>query len=267
MMLSREIFIMKPIEIEFELLFFLKCEDNLTILDVGACEAEDSIRYSNLFPFSTIYAFEPRADNCAKAKELIKQYNKTNIILENIALSNKNGFSDFYLSEGEPPNLHNDKNWDYGNKSSSLLPPSKEMKNYTGWLKFEKTIKVKTQTLADYVEEKGIHGIDFMHLDVQGAELMVLEGAGGIYREIKIIWMEVESVELYKNQPLRSEVESFMTDRGFVNVLNTVNHISGDQLYINQLFFSKRRIKNLYSALRRRKYLSLPKSFLGFKWL
>ncbi len=253
-MLTRDKYIKSPVEIESELLHFFKKTDPLIIFDIGACEAEDSIRYSLLFPNSRVFAFEPRKDNCKKAADLISQYGIRNIVVENIALSNENGFADFHLSEGEPEGLSHSENWNYGNKSSSLLAPSEEMKKHTGWLSFKNKIQVRTQTLKDYVAEKNIPHLDFVHLDVQGAEYMVLEGCGNFIDKIKLIWMEVEAVELYKDQPLKEDIQRFMEKSNFVNILDTVNQVSGDQLYVNRNLFSEGKINSIPT---KRKSLSL----------
>jgi len=62
---------------------------------------------------------------------------------------------------------------------------------------------------------------------------------------IKTIWLEVEAIPLYKDQPLKKEVENFLNDNGFVNVISTVNHIAGDQFWINMeyLRYKKRRVR------------------------
>jgi hypothetical protein len=62
---------------------------------------------------------------------------------------------------------------------------------------------------------------------------MVLKGAGTMLKNIRMIWMEVEAIELYKDQPLKNEVEEFMARNGFIKLKDTVDNISGDQLYIN----------------------------------
>jgi len=262
-LLTRENFISSPVSIKAELLGLFKQKDPLTIFDIGACEAEDSIRYASLFPNATVYAFEPRADNCKKAIELITQYKKKNIVLENIALSNQNGKAEFYLSEGQPEEFKTTGTWDYGNKSSSLLPPSDEKNSNSSWLKFNKKMEVETIRLADYVQKKGIHTIDYAHIDVQGAELMVLEGAGGFLKKIKLIWLEVEAIELYKNQPLKNEVEFFMGENNFINILDTVDSVDGDQLYANKMYFSESALKAI-PKVRKKKYsfISRVKSFL-----
>lgn len=265
-MLTREKYINSPVEIQFELLHLLDKNNEQVIFDIGACEAEDSIRYSNIFPKSTVYAFEPRPDNCSKAKELILKNNKHNIVIEQLALSNQNGIAEFHVSEGEPKDLQNDENWDYGNKSSSLLPPSEQLKKHTEWLNFNQSIKVNTLRLDCYVEEKKIEKIDFIHMDVQGAELMVLEGAGSFLSKIKIVWLEVEAVELYKGQPLKNDVENFMKKNNFINFLDTVDNISGDQLYLNRQFFSDQFIKKLKSKSKNRSFVIKIKSFLKRKF-
>lgn len=246
-MRNRDNYINSPIDIQKELLMLLNKEIVKTVFDIGACEAEDSIRYSLLFPNSKIYAFEPRKDNLVTANELISNYKCTNIILENIALSNANGEAEFFLSEGQPSESTNKNDWDYGNKSSSLLKPSRKLKKHVSWLQFNNKIKVKTVRLDTYIENKFISEIDFLHIDVQGAELMVFEGAGKFLSKIKIIWMEVEAVELYKKQPLKNEVEKFMKKNNFFNILDTVNDISGDQLYVNKFYFSEQEVNKLKS--------------------
>jgi len=263
-MFNRDKYINSPVDIEFELLQLLNKKEVKVIFDIGACEAEDSIRYSLLFPTSTVYAFEPRQDNLLIGLESINKYNRKNIVLENIALSCENGTAEFFLSEGAPSELKNSEEWDFGNKSSSLLAPSEEMKNHTTWLQFNKKIDVVTMRLDDYLKSKQIDCIDFAHIDVQGAELMVLEGAGSFLTKMKLIWMEVEAVELYKNQPLKNEVECFMQKNNFVNILDTVNEVAGDQLYANKNYFDQSQLKALQNAQKRRAVLNRIKSILKF---
>lgn len=262
-MFDRENYINSPIDIEYELLLLLEKEKVGVVFDIGACEAEDSIRYSLLFPKSQVYAFEPRTDNIEIGKKSIEKHNRKNITLEQIALSNQNGTAEFFLSEGRPEGSEDVKEWDFGNKSSSLLAPSGEMQKHTSWLKFEKKIVVQTLRLEDYVKTKNLPLIDFAHIDVQGAELMVLEGAGTFLGKIKLIWMEVEAVELYKNQPLKNDVEVFMTKNKFVNILDTVNAVAGDQLYANLDYFDTKTMTAFKKSMKRKAFKTKFFSFFG----
>lgn len=236
-MLTIDSYISAPLEIEKELLQCFSNSDKLVIFDIGACEAEDSIKYSRLFPSATIYSFEPLPSNQEKARANLSKYNVANVKLISEALSNQVGSAFFHISSGNPEGLQNNDNWDYGNKSSSLLAPSEEMPKYHQWLKFEEKVHVQTNTLEHFCNQHNIVQIDFAHIDVQGAELMVLIGSGNMLQNIKAVWLEVENVELYKNQPLKNEVEHFMQSKGFINILDKVDHISGDQFYVNLNFF------------------------------
>jgi FkbM family methyltransferase len=205
--------------------------NNLIIFDIGACEGESSIRYSRLFPKSIIYTFEPLPNNYDIVLKNILDYKCQNIIPQNICLSNKIGKTIFYVSSGKPENTDN-SDWNYGNKSSSLLKPEKT-KEVHKWLEFNEEIELQTITLKQFCSENEINTIDFIHMDVQGAELLVLEGAKDLINNINLIWLEVEAVELYKGQPLKNDVEKFMLQNNFIKIADTVYNEAGDQFWVN----------------------------------
>jgi len=101
------------------------------------------------------------------------------------------------------------------------------------WIVFKEQIEVVTDTLEEVCRQEGITDIDVVHIDVQGAELAVLKGAGPLLAHIGVIWMEVEAIALYDGQPLKPDVEDFMARHGFRRMIDTVDSVSGDQLYFN----------------------------------
>lgn len=225
-------YIDSPSPIEKELRSLWKQEDEIVIFDVGACEGEDSIRYSKLYPSSRIYSFEPLPKNAAKIDENFQLYDVSNASMCKYALSETDGLSEFYVSSGCPEWVEHDTEWDFGNKSSSLLKPTQELKSNFSWLKFGDKISVKTQRVDTFCAKNSIARIDFMHLDVQGAELSVLKGCGVLLSTVKCVWMEVEEVALYEGQPLRADVEGFMRANGFKMLRDCSGSVSGDQLYV-----------------------------------
>jgi FkbM family methyltransferase len=243
-MYSDKEYLNAPIEIKKELKSFFKISRPKLILDIGSCDGLDSIKYSYLFPNSTIYAFEPIFKNLELIKKNIEKYKVNNIKIVDKALSNEEGEATFYLSSGRPEDITQDMDWDFGNKSSSLLPPAKA-KDILPWLEFKDEIKVKTTTLYNFMNSKGFNEVDFIHMDVQGAELLVLEGAFSYIQAIKMIWLEVENMELYKNQPLKNDVEVYLSSKGFIKIKDTVNHIAGDQLWVNYNYFPRKKITRL----------------------
>lgn len=232
-------YINNEISIKKELLEFFNINEKLIIFDIGACEGEDSIRYSNLFPNSRVFAFEPNPNNIELTKQNFIRYNKNNIQLIEEALSDTVGKTTFYVSSGSPKNFENNQDWNFGNKSSSLLPPQK-VKDVHNWLEFASQIDVKTNTINNFCSLNDIDVIDFVHMDVQGAELKVLKGASKFLEKIKVIWLEVSTIELYKNQALKKDIEKFMFKNNFYLLKNELEGYSGDQLYVNTKYFNKK---------------------------
>jgi FkbM family methyltransferase len=205
------------------------------VLDIGACEGEDSIRYSRMFPQARIFACEPLPKNLALLSTNLERFATDRVVVVPRAISDSRGTATFHVSSGRPQDAGNG-DWDYGNKSSSLLPPDKTEEVHT-WLKFDEEIEIATWTIADLMVEHDLEMVDFVHMDIQGAELMALKGAGTRLDDIKSIWLEVEAVTLYADQPLKADIEHFMQVHGFRKVLDTVEDVAGDQFYVNSRFF------------------------------
>jgi FkbM family methyltransferase len=239
MCFTRDTYINIPSPIENELRLIFDIQNLLVIFDIGSCEGEDSIKYSRIFPNSKIFAVEALPSNLPLLQANLDKHSIKNVEILPFALSDEMGISNFYVSSGQVEDKKEAQDWDYGNKSSSLLQPEKHLE-IAPWLKFKDVINVETRTLKDVCIEKNISCIDFVHMDVQGAEIKVLNGAERFIKNIKVIWLEVEAIELYKNQPLKNEVEKFMYEHKFVKIKDTVNDISGDQLYVNLDHFSNK---------------------------
>jgi FkbM family methyltransferase len=232
---DRKTYILTESPLKKDLFKIFNPEAELTIFDIGGCEGEEAIRYSRIFPNASIFSFEPLPKNQELVLENIKKYEATNVKLVPFAISDEVGISQFYISSGHPENQSSDLDWDFGNKSSSLLPPVSQ--NNHKWLKFNEKIDVPTITLHTFLIENKINEVDFIHMDVQGAELKVLLGAKHFINNIKAVWLEVSDLEIYKNQPLRKGVERFMKSNGFYLVKSEMQGNFGDQFYLNKRYF------------------------------
>ena len=233
MTLSRDAFVDSNTPIEPALTAIFSTSDPLTIFDVGACEGEDTVRYARLFPEGRVIAVEPLPGNVTRLRDAVTKYGCSGVEIISVALAEHPGRAEFYVSSGTPPDADRAADWDYGNKSSSLLRPGLHLEVHP-WCRFDEVITVDVSTLGAVAAERGIVSIDFLHLDVQGAELEVLRGAGALLHRISLIWLEVEEVPLYQGQPVRPEVEAFMGSNGFERLLDTVGAVSGDQLYASR---------------------------------
>jgi FkbM family methyltransferase len=275
-MLTRNRFINSPLPNEAELRILFMNRKPQTIFDIGSCEGEDSIRYSKLFPDAKVYAFEPLPHNMEIIKRQLDEYGVKNVLAFQTALADEVGEADFFVSSGQPDEFTSKDDWDFGNKSSSLFPPHRNKREIFPWLEFSGAIKVPTTTLENFCAQQGIQEIDFVHIDVQGAELKVLSGAGDFIKQIRAIWMEVENIPLYEGQPLKHDVEAFMKKHGFVNVKGVGDEVSGDQFYVNISYLEKYPLVALKFSVKRvmewvgRAVKDIRTRFLnfrGFKWM
>lgn len=225
-------YLASPSEAETELIRIFRRDEALVIFDIGSCEGEDSVRYARRFPEARIFAFEPLPENWPLVRRNFATHNLGNAELVPVALSDRAGDASFHVSAGSPKDFFAGERWNYGNKSSSLLQPAKVEAMY-GWIQFDRTITVATDTLENFCSERKIDHIDFIHMDVQGAERLVLVGAGRMFRNVGAIWLEVSDSELYRGQPLRSDIRQLMRSNGFVCCHVVNREIEGDELYIN----------------------------------
>ena len=87
------------------------------------------------------------------------------------------------------------------------------------------TQRVQTRRLDDIPEAAGA---DYLKVDVQGAELMVFQGAARLLRDVLVIHTEAEFVPLYKGQPLFGDLDAFLRGQGFL--LHRLAAVSGRQM-------------------------------------
>ncbi len=199
---------------------------NAFILEAGAHTGADTVRMNYAFKGSTIYAFEPEPS--AYKKLVQKTYGYKNIRTFNVALGNKDGEEDLFVSE----NLKD--------SSSSLLPQSELHKKFHPEIDLRNKIKVKIATIENWAKQNNIDKIDFMWLDMQGGELGALKAAGNLLNKTKAIYTEVLLTKTYANAPLYEEFKQWMENQGFV--AKTEKDISEEQA--NVLFIKDNHAKH-----------------------
>jgi FkbM family methyltransferase len=99
--------------------------------------------------------------------------------------------------------------------SSILKPSPQHLAFFNGFSTFgqvERVVDVQTRRLAD-VEE--LQGIDYLKMDIQGAELTVLQHAGNALDNCVAIQLEASFITLYENQPTFGEIDLWMRSHGF----------------------------------------------------
>jgi FkbM family methyltransferase len=122
-------------------------------------------------------------------------------------------------------------------QSSSILPLKLHREIYPN-IEENAQIVVPGKTLDTLLEDLDQHPGDFnlLNIDIQGAELLALQGATGLLRYIDAINTEVNFQELYAGCALIEQIDQFLEQQGFRRVATTTPyHPSwGDAFYVRQ---------------------------------
>jgi len=168
-----------------------------TILEIGCNDGSHTFWFLEIFENPKVYCFEPDPRAIARFKEKVGQ--RPHVMLFEIAISDDNGETTFYQSDGQRDEKQfktRPQGWDL---SGSIRQPMDHLKVHS-WVTFDNTITVKTAALDTWCKEHGIEVIDFIWMDVQGAEIDVFKGAMNALTRTRFIYTEYSNREMYKGQ-------------------------------------------------------------------
>ena len=177
----------------------LLANNPLMIVDVGASGGLD-FRWINFTSSIRAILFEPDP----RVYDVLKSSGRDNLIILNSALSDSVNEIDFHLCKKQQVSSVYLPNFDFLNK---FIDP--------GRFEVLKSIRLKTDTLDNQLRKNGIQEVDFIKLDTQGSELSILKGGADSLKKASGLEVEVEFAELYENQPLFNEVDSFVRKMDF----------------------------------------------------
>ena len=80
--------------------------------------------------------------------------------------------------------------------------------------------------------ERDISKINFLNLDLQGAELLALKGMGKLIKQFDYVLTEINAVHTYKNCALVGEIDEFLNEFTRVETGELVGGAWSDALYI-----------------------------------
>lgn len=160
-----------------------------TIIDGGASIGSTSLKLAKLFPKACIHSIEPYPPFFEKLSKISK--NQKRVKPHQLAFAEKNGITHLQINKSEGTNsllkYHPDSTAVFGN----LLEKKGE-------------IEVKSVTIDHFIQSQLIDKVDILKLDLQGYELLAIEGClqSLQLRKIKVILCEIIFDKLYENQPL-----------------------------------------------------------------
>lgn len=121
-------------------------------------------------------------------------------------------------------------------QSSSILDLDKH-KIHHPHIYVNKIISIKTKRMDTLIKENNIdlNNYDFLNIDVQGAELLVIKSFGKLLSNIKYIYTEINTNSLYKNCALINEIDNYLENYRFKRVETFITEFEwGDALYIKE---------------------------------
>jgi len=210
-----------------EIKIFSLCAPHLpgypVVFDVGAYKGRYTDMVLAIFPIVQYYLFEPNESLCIE----LKKYRAPHRVY-NIALSQAKGGLPFYRCIGKADELSST----YKREIFSEVEHVEESKPCT--------------SVDIFCKENDIHRIDFLKIDVEGAEFDVLKGSeemlrknfikfiqveyGGTYKDSGITFIDVIKFaysfgywiyELIENKLVKVKATTFIEDYRFTNFLIT----------------------------------------------
>lgn len=192
---------------------FVSLNERFTILEGGAADSFSDTRWQAFDPArKRLYGFEPNREECdalnAKSREMGLDYRFYPIGLwrEPCRLplyENKSGGgTSFYRQDTALTDR-----WKF--ESSTVTRLAKDTFYPTGTSEWDLT------TIDKWAAETGVSDIDFLKLNVQGAELDILQGATSILDNVIGMQVEVAFVVSYRDRPMFADVDKFLRSKGF----------------------------------------------------
>lgn len=185
---------------------------HMTVCNVGSRKLADRDDYASqgwgiFAPNLTIYGFDADADACeaANADLACRQVNWSEEHIP-LALSNVADESTLYVTR-------------HPMCSSLYIPNEPLLSRFQGLMELsglDFTVELETTTLDQFCQQAGIESIDFLQIDVQGADLDVLKGAAHLVEKTVLgVQIEVEFSPLYVDQPLFADVDAYLRAKDF----------------------------------------------------
>ena len=178
------------------------------IFDVGSRDCVQSIEFYNTFPNSKIYAFECNPNTLSICKQNIQKYFDRITLIEG-AVCDYNGEITFYPINQKQTTT----TWMDGNPGASSIFKSNGTYNVEHYVQDE--IKTNCHRLDTIIETHSIKGPDIIWMDLQGAELLALQGLGAYMNRVSYIHTEVSYKEMYTGQVMFNELNTFILNSGF----------------------------------------------------
>jgi FkbM family methyltransferase len=143
---------------------FNTSSENPVIIDCGANMGLSVLYFSTTYPSAKIIAFEPEKEIFDILQNNVTAYQLKNVTLYQKAVWDEETSLEFFSDKGMGGSV-------------------------TNVYKNQQPVSVQTVVLADYLHQK----IDFLKIDIEGAEYKVLKSCGALLQNVENIFVEYHS--------------------------------------------------------------------------
>ena len=201
-------------------------------MDIGANRAQNSLLISKKFRINEIILIEPNNQMHKFIHQSLKNFNYK--ILDE-CVTNYDGYIKLYISNFDltSSTIKHNPHSEYYKIKTKILG-----KNYS-----LEPITKKCRTLQSIIKDQQINYIDYLKIDVEGAELYVLQGAHFLMKNSRI---GIIQLEIHKNgmrQDYTEEILNLLQSCNY-NLYKIVKHSFGN---ISELIFISKKVEMLLS--------------------
>jgi FkbM family methyltransferase len=192
------------------------------VCDVGSMNGEDAVAFSLAAPQARVYAFEPNPGNY-RLMEANRTLQQRNIQVMPLAVTNHDGEAEFFLVEAEYSRRDPRRGMSSLHQRSGECAPAS-------------VVRVRTTRLDTFLADKCQPGGRLaLWIDTEGSAYEVIEGLGGVARQVQLLHVEVETSPcIGSNQKLYPEVKALLRRLGFAELATDqpASHIQFNALFI-----------------------------------
>jgi len=219
-------------------------KDQIVIFEVGCADGTDTKQFLSKFGTNMkIYTFDPDPTNIkamssqdgvdVKGNPNHKLRTDTRHTFTPVAIAAQDGRTVFTRSR----NVNGPGGGvDWGRYSGSIYEPKTIIDggprgNRWPHIKYDEKITVNTRSLDSFCEENGIDHIDFMWMDVQGAEKEVFLGAKNMIGKIDYVYTEYHEEEMYEGATNLQTVSDLLPGYDLIQNWQYTDVMGGDALF------------------------------------
>ena len=198
-----------------EQIFYLEyLRQGMTVFDVGANVGELTLLFSRFVGSGGVHAFEASSAAFKRLELVCDATERRNVTLNHLALSDKSGLIRLHVYEDA-----------YLSFNSQAVRP---MKDYGADVESIGVEEIAATTVDDYCTREKIERIDLLKIDVEGAELQVMQGARRMLQSKRIRCLTFEFGQAtfdMGNSP--AEIEVYLKEMGY----KIRNVVKGDPIF------------------------------------